>query len=149
MTFNVSQSFYSNICELSPWWLEASACLAADKVTYDYIWLNKLVPVPAGTSGRNFFPVPVGSGSGRNSKNWFRCTPTIVFYMHLWVWKSIVISHSNSNKGLISKGILFFETPYIQRKAYTIMADTCVGGRGTPAERGTLCSRPPAQEVPP
>jgi hypothetical protein len=28
---------------------EVSACLAADKVTYDYMWLNKLVPVPAGT----------------------------------------------------------------------------------------------------
>jgi hypothetical protein len=23
-----------------------------------------------------FFPVPIGSGSGRNLKNWFRCTPT-------------------------------------------------------------------------
>jgi hypothetical protein len=49
LSFNVCQSFYSYICELSPWRLEVSACLAADKVTYDYIWLNKSVPVPAGT----------------------------------------------------------------------------------------------------
>ena len=70
-----------------------SACLAADKVTYDYIWLNKLVPVPAGTSGRNFFPVPVGSCSGRNLKNWFRCTPTVrygIIIGMVWVWNAIV-----------------------------------------------------------
>jgi hypothetical protein len=98
MTFNACQSFYSNICELSPWWLEVSACLAADKVTYDYIWLNNLVLVPAGTSGRNFFPVPVGSGSGRNLKNWFRCTPSCIKPSHyvcdlsiiaIKSWKSI------------------------------------------------------------
>jgi hypothetical protein len=31
-----------------------SACLATEKVTYDYIWLNKSVPVPAGTSIASF-----------------------------------------------------------------------------------------------
>jgi hypothetical protein len=42
--------------------LAGAICLAADKVTYDHIWLNKSVPVPAGT----FFqfrsdPVPAGT----------------------------------------------------------------------------------------
>ena len=50
-----------------------SACLAADKVTYDFIiWLNKSVPA---CSIRNFFPVPARSSSGRNLKNWSWCTP--------------------------------------------------------------------------
>jgi hypothetical protein len=41
LLWRLNKSFYSNICVLSPWWLKVSDCLAADKVTYDHIWLNE------------------------------------------------------------------------------------------------------------
>jgi hypothetical protein len=71
MTFNVSQSFYSNIYELSPWWLKVSDCLTADKETYDRIWLNESVPV------QTFFQFLPDQGSGRNfnpsTGRWLGC----------------------------------------------------------------------------
>jgi hypothetical protein len=42
-----------------------------DKVTCDYIWLNKSVPVPAGTFFHFF---------SRNLKNWLRCIPSLRIY---------------------------------------------------------------------
>jgi hypothetical protein len=47
-------------------WPEPELCRNRNSVTYDYIWLNKLVPVPAGTSSWTFFQfrsdlVPAGT----------------------------------------------------------------------------------------
>jgi hypothetical protein len=72
MTFNVCQSFYSNICELSPWWLVQSVCLSGSRQNNIwrlslYILFNESVPVPAELFSR--------FGSCRNFKNWFWCTP--------------------------------------------------------------------------
>jgi hypothetical protein len=90
------------------------------------------------------YTLKVLTNSKEMHKVWFNC----VLYAPVGLKK-----HSNKpfkfQQRLDFKRYTFFRDTLYTEKSLHYHGRHLRGGRGMPAERGTLCLRPPAQEVPP